>query len=369
MRVLALVTDAFGGRGGIAEYNRQFFRALCKSPDCERVRALPRLMPDPPEPLPDQLIIDRSGLGGKWIYTWAVIKILCSRQRFDWIFCGHVNLLPFALLLKLRLGVPVVLQIHGIEAWQPTSSRILNALASKVDHCLSVSRYTRRQFLQWTHLAPHQCMVVPNTIDLARFTPGSKSSALLDRYGLRNKQVLLTMGRMPGAERYKGFDEVLEALPEIAKRVPAVAYLVVGDGDDRARLQEKASALGVASYVIFAGQVSDAEKVDHYRLADLYVMPSRGEGFGIVYLEAIACGVQSVAYRCNGVPDAFREGELGILLPASSSALELAEACVKALHTPDLRGMPLVFSVENFTRRISTLCKVLVSHRSTSVFE
>jgi len=92
----------------------------------------------------------------------------------------------------------------------------------------------------------------------------------------------MTFGRLAGLDRQKGFDEVLEVLTELLKSHPDLVYLIVGDGPDRQRLQAKAQALGVSAAVVFAGRIAEDEKVDHYRLADLYVMPSRGEGFGIV---------------------------------------------------------------------------------------
>ena len=97
-------------------------------------------------------------------------------------------------------------------------------------------------------------------------------------------------------------------LPALAADVPDVAYLIAGDGDDRARLEKKAAALGVADRVVFAGYVPEEEKADHYRLADAFVMPGRGEGFGIVYLEALACGVPVVASSLDASREAVRDG-------------------------------------------------------------
>jgi glycosyltransferase involved in cell wall biosynthesis len=141
--------------------------------------------------------------------------------------------------------------------------------------------------------------------------------------------VILTVARLAGEERYKGFDEVLEALPQLALRTPAVSYLIVGDGPDRSRLEAKATTLRVRDRVIFAGFVSEEEKADHYRLADAFVMTGRGEGFGIVYLEALACGVPVVASTLDASREAVRDGLLGQVVDPRRRE-ELIAAIVRA---------------------------------------
>ena len=102
---------------------------------------------------------------------------------------------------------------------------------------------------------------------------------------------MLTLARLSAAERYKGIDELLELMPRLLRDIPSLTYVIAGDGDDRPRLEEKARALGVGSRVVFTGYVPESEKADHFRLADTFAMTGRGEGFGIVYLEALASGV------------------------------------------------------------------------------
>ena len=127
----------------------------------------------------------------------------------------------------------------------------------------------------------------------------------------------MTLARLAGKERYKGIDEVLDCLPVLVRERPALRYLIVGDGGDRARLEAKAERLGVARHVVFAGYVPEREKPDHYRLADLFAMPGRGEGFGIVFLEALACGVPVVASRVDGSRETVRDGALGAAVDPS----------------------------------------------------
>jgi glycosyltransferase involved in cell wall biosynthesis len=122
----------------------------------------------------------------------------------------------------------------------------------------------------------------------------------LDRYGIAGKTVIMTSGRLD--ERRKGFDEILEVLPDLRRRIPDLAYLIMGDGPDRERLTKKAEELGVHDLVIFTGYVPNAKKADHYRLADVFAMPGSDKEFDsypyrFVFLEALACGVPVVGCR------------------------------------------------------------------------
>jgi glycosyltransferase involved in cell wall biosynthesis len=153
-----------------------------------------------------------------------------------------------------------------------------------------------------------------------------------------------------------GFDEVMDALPSLARDIPALVYLLVGDGTDRERLERKARELGVADRVRFTGRIAESEKADHYRLADAYVMPSRGEGFGFVLLEAMACGVPTVASRLDGGREAVRDGMLGILVdPSDPEDVKrgIREALARGRGEPPA-GLDF-FSFDNFASRTRRL--------------
>jgi len=160
---------------------------------------------------------------------------------------------------------------------------------------------------------------------------------------------------MVGRDRAKGFDEVIELLPRLILQVPDICYIAAGDGPDRERLQRKAIELGIGDRVIFPGRISEGQKVDYYRLADAFVMASRGEGFGIVLLEAMACGTPVLASRADGGYEAVLGGALGAVADPGN-ADELLLALVDVLHRP--RGVPpglQHFSFENFTARIAAI--------------
>jgi len=243
-----------------------------------------------------------------------VMGQLLRDRDFGIVVCGHINLLAVAWLASRFLRAPLVLIVHGIEAWKPTGKRSVDRLVSKVDFVIAVSNATKQRFLEWSHLNEAAAYVLPNSIDLERFHPLGKDPSLLQKHGLEHKRILMTLGRLTARERYKGFDEVLEVLPDLIKEFPDLAYLIVGSGDDLERLRKKAARIGLRERVIFAGQVSEDDKVDYYNLADAFLMPGRGEGFGIVLLEAMACGLPVLASILDGSREALRDGELGVLV-------------------------------------------------------
>jgi len=144
--------------------------------------------------------------------------------------------------------------IHGVDAWKPTSRRFTNYLVGEIDAVIAVRELTKQRFLGRAKLDSDIAFLLPPAIDLEAFRPGPKDAALLDKYGLTGKTVLMTLGRLASDERYKGFDEILELLPASSKEIPNIVYLIVGDGSDRPRLEKKARALGIHDHVVFAGR-------------------------------------------------------------------------------------------------------------------
>ncbi len=350
MQLLALLTDAFGGRGGIAKFNRDLCRALTADPLAAQVTALPRVAPvEPIENLPLRVTYHSDASGSRLAYVWSVIRQTFNVQRstFNAVICGHINLLPVAALASGLQGAPVILILHGIDAWTPHDSGLVRTLLPQVDTFVTVSQCTKDRFLEWAPLRAEQGHVIPDCIDLDAYSPGPKRKELLDRYDLHDRTILLTLGRLDSDEQYKGHDEILEVLPYLAEEIPDVAYLVCGDGDDRPRLERKAERLGVADRTVFAGYVPEEEKEDHYRLADAFVMPGRGEGFGIVYLEAMACGVPVVASSVDASREAVRDGQLGAVVDPDDPE-DIKQGVYRALDAD--RGVPDGLGYFSFAR-------------------
>jgi phosphatidyl-myo-inositol dimannoside synthase len=362
MRVLFLAMDAFGGLGGIAQYSRDMLRSLCTARQVSEVVAVPRRMPAPPESLPPKLTYLTGGLSGQLKYVGAIIRLLGKSSSFDLVCCGHIRLLPMALLAKLVTGAPLVLIIYGVDAWEPIRNLVTRYFLSKIDYVISISEITRQRFLQWSNLTQKNYFLLPNGIIQGHYGAGAKSPVLLQRYGLAGKTVLMTLGRLAAEEKYKGFDEVMDLLPALASQIPTLAYLIVGDGDDRQRLEAKARSRGIEDRVVFAGFIPEAEKADHYRLADAFVMPGRGEGFGFVFLEALACGIPVLGSTLDGSREALRGGTLGILVDPRRPE-ELQTGILAALKRP--RGVIPegldYFSFENFEKRCHEILRQVIT--------
>ena len=236
------------------------------------------------------------------------------RQRPDLIITTHLNFAPVAYWLKQLLGIPYWAVAHGVEAWNIERPAVKNAL-HHADRILAVSHYTRDRLLNEQKLDPDQVVLLPNTVDTNRFQIETKPDHLLKQYRLTPEQpIMLTVSRLCSTESYRGYDKVLEALPVIRQSIPNVHYLIVGKGDDRSRLEQYIAQLNLQDCVTLAGFVSDEKLCDYYNLCDLFVMPSKLEGFGIVYLEALACGKPALGGNQDGAIDALCQGELGVLV-------------------------------------------------------
>lgn len=261
-------------------------------------------------------------------------KLLTSllKTRPERVFCGHIKLAPLIRMLCQPLGIPYTIITYGKEVWEPLAPKYQKAMR-QADSIWTISRYTRDRTCELNSLNPDKFQIVPCTVDENIFTTGPTRAHLLEKYNLVGAKILMTVARLRSTDSYKGVDVTIKALPEIAKSFPNVKYLVIGRGDDRPRLAELADHLGVAERVIFVGFVPTEDLAEHYQLADAYVMPSQ-EGFGIVYLEALACGVPVLAGDADGSADPLQDGKLGWRVPHRDSAA-VAVACVEMLRGED----------------------------------
>ena len=347
-QILALITDGYGAPGGIAQYNQDLLTSVA---DMAAVAGITVLSmngaPSVPHPVIRQLPARRS----KVLYALKSL-FLVRRERPDYIFCGHLNLLPLAGMLARFFQLPLWLQIHGIDAWDKPSPRI----AGHVEHVAlvtSVSRYTRQKFLQWANLDPARVKVLPNTVSDI-FRPVDKSRAI-KKIGLGQEKIILTVGRLAASEQYKGHDDVIACLPDLIQQYPDIMYLVAGTGDDEARLVNMAERLGVREHLKFLGNVGHGELPHLYSAADLFVMPSTGEGFGIVFLEAMASGTPALGLNMAGSVDALQDGQLGLL----SSREDICSTILQALKSGRQEGLSTrvhaTFGRDNFNRHVQRL--------------
>ena len=193
---------------------------------------------------------------------------------------------------------------------------------------LCVSRYTRAAVLSWAAIAPERVIVIPNTVREA-FSPGDGSKQRI-ALGLEGKRVLLTVGRMDSRERYKGHERVIAAIPDLVAKGFDICYLVVGEGDDRPRLETFVRSAQLSDRVRFLGALGLQDLIETYRMADLFVMPSTGEGFGVTFLEAMASGTPALGVNVAGARDALADGNLGTV----ASEKEFSDTVGRLLDMP-----------------------------------
>jgi phosphatidylinositol alpha-1,6-mannosyltransferase len=241
------------------------------------------------------------------------------------------------------LGLKTVIYVHGEEITTRTSydaegTRRRSSL-KQADAAVAVSRFTAKTLNGEMGIPMEKIELISNGVDLVRFHSRSKKKDLVARYGLAGKTVVLTVGRLCPR---KGIDRVIESLPRVLTAVEDVAYLVVGDGPYRMQLEAIAANLGVQDRVVFAGPVADGELVDHYALGDIFIMANREmpdgdtEGFGLVFLEANACGIPVIAGRAGGSVDAVTDGANGILVDGDDPG-QIAAAIEKLATDAELR--------------------------------
>ncbi|HEV8701908.1 MAG TPA: glycosyltransferase family 4 protein [Candidatus Polarisedimenticolia bacterium] len=252
------------------------------------------------------------------------LTALLLRRRFDYLVCGQLLSIgaPMAVLARLW-HVRYAVLVHGAdladyadrEPWR----RLARFILSHAHTVVANSRFTASLVDRLLPGAARRIIVLPMGVDPAPTVSPERVRALRSEYALGEGPVLLSVSRLIPM---KGHDIVIEALPRLLGRFPDLSFLIVGDGPNRAALQDLARARGVSARVIFAGRVPPGALPAHYALATLFVQLSREtgrydglEGFGLSLLEAASFGVPSVAGRTGGVSEAVAEGESGLLVP------------------------------------------------------
>jgi glycosyltransferase involved in cell wall biosynthesis len=319
---------AFAATGGVQLVNRNLAKALAQAPAWAADFFC--LQDDQPDV---RYTGARAfhGFQGRKMRLAAAVSGALMRNSYDLAMAAHVNLAPLATLFRTMGGRTVVLT-YGIEAWRRLTGirRREVAAASRV---LAISRFTRQKLCAANRIPEEKVTVLPLCLDyywtpeLADVTAGHPPDSPL----------LLTVARSLKSERYKGQDAVLRALPAIARAHPAVRYIIAGGGDDLERLRQLSVDCGVADRVDIIGRAPDAVLRDLYRRCSVFVMPSRGEGFGLVYLEAMAYGKPCVASNCDAGQEIVRHGENGFTVDPANPA-EIAEVVLRLLNNQDLRA-------------------------------
>ena len=248
IRILALITDGFGGQGGISQYNRDLLTALSDTDNVGEIVVLPRLGQAGQQGLPAR-VRQQAPIFNKVKYSLSAMTVATMKGPFDLVFCGHILHAPLAAFIARRLQRPLWLQLHGLDAWT-CPAPLIRWGVEQSDLVTVVSRHTKRRFLEWGNIHPARVRVLPNTVS-DRYSPGPKSAQILEQYGLQGKRILLTVSRISLHDQYKGHHLVLAAMPDLLREYPDLVYVIAGDGNGRERLQHLALEQGIADSVKF----------------------------------------------------------------------------------------------------------------------
>ena len=285
-------------------------------------------------------ILSGAGLLGHWRTLMAIRKII-RQSGVTQVHCGRC--LPEGVAawgLRMLGGPPYCCYIHGEDVNTALESREHTWLVKRVlagaSYLIANSQNSRQMLLNEWEMPAEKVVVLHPGVDSDVFCPGNVGESRRQRWSGRT--VLLTVGRL---QKRKGHDMAIQALPEIRRRVPEVLYVIVGSGDEKQRLEGLATEYGVADCVEFLGEIDDGDLVSIYRQSTLFLLPNRQvgrdiEGFGIVLVEAQACGTPVIAGNSGGTAETIVPGETGLLVDANG-AEDLAAAVLALLDDPARR--------------------------------
>ena len=253
--------------------------------------------------------------------SWALARA-AIRCRATCALLMHVHLAPIAVPLLAR-GARVAVFLYGVEVWRPLSP-VERFVLNRAWRVIAISDHTARRFRdanRWFR----------GTIDICPLGVAA-GNGIADANRANPVNLALIVSRISWEDRYKGHELLIRAWPGVRHRVPDASLVIVGDGDDRARLEALAAALGPDGAVRFVGRVSDRELASWYARCALFVMPSPDEGFGLVFLEAMRAGKPCIG-AAGAATEVIVDGETGTIVPPDDAAA-LTRAIVDLFRDP-----------------------------------
>lgn len=336
-RILFASLRTFSAMGGIEKFNRAFAMALQENAiQCNwQVTHISAY-----DTAADPRYFSSAGFIGFGKKRFRFMAHFLRNQHwYDTHILGHINLSLLVITSSFLSGVKKrrILITHGIEVWHPLKRLQAKALHS-CSEIWSVSNYTAEKIKEIHHQAVPDMHIFPNTLDpFFHLTSAQSNVSKQDETAQLKPGFLLTISRLASTEQYKGYDQVIKALPQLLPQFPDLMYVLGGSGDEqeRKRLEQLISKLGLQKHVILAGFIPEAALPAYYENAAAFVMPSRKEGFGIVFVEAAWSGIRVIAGNADGSPEALLHGKLGMLIDPGSSS-ELSAALLSVLSQPPL---------------------------------
>jgi len=335
-KILFLTLKIFSATGGIEKVCRVVGKALYERSLSDRLSVTVMSMYDRQEDADENNYFPSEMFRGFGKDRVRFIRTAVQKGRVcDTVVLSHINLLLAGWLIKkISPTTRIILFAHGIEVWGRFGKR-KKIMLQCCDEFLCVSNYTKQRMEADHGIVPEKCRVLNNCIDpfLPSVSANGQSELMRKKYGFtREDKVLFTLTRLSSKDRYKGYDKVISALSPLKKKYPNIKYLVGGSYDsvEKKFVDDQIKRSSLEDTVIIPGYIPDEELAACFNMADMYIMPSRKEGFGIVFVEAMYYGLPVIAGNADGSVDALRNGELGILVDPDNVG-EITSAIEKIL--------------------------------------
>jgi phosphatidylinositol alpha-1,6-mannosyltransferase len=278
-------------------------------------------------PIADGIPI-RTFRGRKAGLALAVWRAQLPRRRPALIF-DLLGLARTQAMVPVTRRSPYLIVLLGTEVWRELRRAERRAVGGAAA-CVAISFATRQAALPFLPLREDEIGVMHLALE-QRTPEGPRDDELLARAGTG---FLFIAGRLAPGDRYKGHDQIVDAFPELLRACPDARLVVAGGGEDRQRLEARARDAGLGHHVLFTGFVSEASLEELYRRCAAFVMPSRGEGFGLVYLEAMRAGKPCVAATGTAAAEVIVDGVTGFLVDPEDPG-QLADVLARLLGEPE----------------------------------
>ncbi len=353
MNILVLLTDLFDKVGGIQTLNRFLVRAFSEIAEENNYRVTLLVLNDHKKTNNSSHYINSSHVrylsfnGSRFQFITSVLYYAFNASV---IFIGHINFSPLVIALKLiNLRTKILQLIYGIEVSKKFP--FLHSVGIRqVDKILSISVDTKDKMLTLNRINKNQFEILPCTLD--PFYGEGVTLKTREELLLPKGKMVLTVSRLEASEKYKNVELIIEAMPNILKEVPDAFYVIVGEGTDRHRLEAIANNKAPNEKIIFKGSLSASDLDSYYNSCDIFVLPSTGEGFGIVFLEAMYHSKSCIGARTGGVPEVIEDGKTGILCEPND-VKSLSESIIRLLKDKSLSALMGKAGYERFNDNFS----------------